>query len=141
MDLEGSGIESITCKGKAFTKSGQEISPDISDCLPKVIAVQKVEYCSDSDTVSVTVKDSKVPIPVSATLKKVTCPSMAVGATSAPAWLPIAGLGFLEGFLSEKSDDLDTRMAGVLTPVLDIQAGISDIKKGIQEYNLTDIAE
>merc|ERR1712216_722686 len=73
MDLVGSGIESISCKGKSFTKSGQDISPAISDCLPKVITVQKVEYCSDSDAVQVTVKDTHVPIPVAATLKKVAC--------------------------------------------------------------------
>lgn len=78
MDLVGKGIEGITCTGKSFTKSGQEITPDISDCLPKVIAVKKVEYCSDQDTVSVTVKDSKVPIPVSASLKKVACASTTV---------------------------------------------------------------
>jgi len=78
MDLVGKGIEGITCTGKSFTKSGQEITPDISDCLPKVIAVKKVEYCSDQDTVSVTVKDSKVPIPVSASLKKVACASASV---------------------------------------------------------------
>merc|ERR1712224_887295 len=78
MDLQASGIEKITCKGKSFTKSGQDISPEISDCLPKVITVQKVEYCSDDDTVSVTVKDTHVPIPVSATLKKVACASTVV---------------------------------------------------------------
>jgi hypothetical protein len=75
MDLSGSGIETISCTGKSFSKSGQDILPDISDCLPKVVTVQKVEYCSDDDTVSVTVKDTNVPIPVSASLKKVTCPS------------------------------------------------------------------
>lgn len=78
MDLVGSGIEKITCTAKSFTKSGQDISPDISDCLPKLVTVQKVEYCSDDDTVSVTVKDTKVPIPVSATLKKATCASTVV---------------------------------------------------------------
>jgi len=73
LDLVGSGIEGIKCTGKSFTKSGQEITPEISDCLPKLITVSKVEYCSDSDTVRVTVKDTKVPLPVSATLKKVSC--------------------------------------------------------------------
>merc|ERR1712084_52122 len=73
MDLTGSGIETISCVGKSFTKKGQEITPDISDCLPKLVTVQKVEYCSDQDTIAVTVKDTKVPIPVTATLSKVAC--------------------------------------------------------------------
>merc|ERR1712196_334590 len=75
MDLTGSGVESINCTGKSFSKSGQDISPDISDCLPKLVTVKKVEYCSDQDTVSVTVSDSTIPLPVSATLKKVACAS------------------------------------------------------------------
>merc|ERR1740120_238266 len=73
MDLTGTGIEAISCKGKSFSKSGQEITPDITDCLPKVITVQKVDYCSDQDTIAVTVKDTKIPIPVTATLSKVAC--------------------------------------------------------------------
>lgn len=73
MDLVGSGVKGIKCSGKGFTKSGQQITPAMSDCLPKVISVQKVEYCSDQDQVSVTVKDSHVPLPVSATLRSVTC--------------------------------------------------------------------
>jgi len=75
LDLTGSGIEGITCKGKSFTKSGQTISPAISDCLPSVVEVKSVNYCSDTDTVAVTVKDTKVPIPISCTLKKVACAS------------------------------------------------------------------
>merc|ERR1712232_241495 len=75
MDLTGSGIEKITCTGKSFTKSGQEITPDISDCLPSLVIVQKVEHCSDQDTIAVTVKDKKVPLPVTATLTKVACPT------------------------------------------------------------------
>merc|ERR1711907_774796 len=70
--------ETISCAGKPFIKSGQEISPAISnsDCLPKVVTVQKVEYCSDDDTVSVNFfPDASVTIPVSVSLKEVTCPS------------------------------------------------------------------
>jgi hypothetical protein len=78
MDIVGSGIEAISCKGKAFTKSGQAISPSISDCLPSVVTIQKVDYCSDSDAVVVTVKDKSIPLPVSATLKKTACPSASI---------------------------------------------------------------
>merc|ERR1711977_226250 len=73
MDLSGSGIESFTCKDHSFTKSGQEISADGSDCVPHAITVSDVKYCSDSDQIKVTVKDKIVPLPISAMLSKTTC--------------------------------------------------------------------
>jgi hypothetical protein len=78
MDLTGSGIEAFTCKDHAFTKSGQEISVDVSDCVPKGIVVSDVKYCSDSDQLKVTVKDKAVPLPISAMLSKVACASNTV---------------------------------------------------------------
>jgi len=73
MDLQGSGIAAFTCMGKSFTKSGQQIDLDVSADLPAELTVKKVLYCSNTDTISVTVKDTHVPLPVSATLKKVAC--------------------------------------------------------------------
>merc|ERR1712003_135307 len=73
MDLSGSGIEKFTCSDHAFTKSGQEISVDVSDCVPSAITVSDVKYCSDSDQIKVTVKDTTVPLPISALLSKVSC--------------------------------------------------------------------
>jgi hypothetical protein len=78
IDLTGSGIEGFTCKEHSFTKSGQQISVDVSDCVPKAIAVSDVKYCSDSDQVKVTVKDKTVPFPISAILSKVACVSNTV---------------------------------------------------------------
>jgi len=75
IDVTGDGIEAFTCSNKAFTKSGQAISTDLSDCAPKGITISAVNYCSDQDTVKVTVKDDTVPLPISATLKKVACAS------------------------------------------------------------------
>jgi hypothetical protein len=75
MDLSGSGIQSITCTGKSFTKTGQDLAVDLSDCLPEKVTISSVRYCSDSDSIRVTVKDSSVPIPISATLSKVPCAS------------------------------------------------------------------
>jgi hypothetical protein len=77
MDLTGSGIQSITCTGKSFTKTGQDLTVDLSDCLPDKVTVSSVKYCSDSDSIRVTVKDSSVPIPISTTLSKVPCASHA----------------------------------------------------------------
>jgi len=78
-DIVGSGIQDISCKGKTVTKSGQDLQTDLSDCLPSEVSITSLKYCSDSDAISVTVKDSAVPIPVSATLKKVACGSVSNG--------------------------------------------------------------
>lgn len=78
LDLAGTGIQSITCTGKSFTKSGQDLSVDLSDCLPSKVTISSVKYCSDSDAIRVTVKDSSVPIPISATLSKIPCSSQIV---------------------------------------------------------------
>jgi len=59
---------------------------------------------------------------------------LSVGGSSVPSWLPLAGLGFVEGFLSQKSADTDTCLLGALTPISDVQTGIADIKKGIKAY-------
>jgi len=78
MDLSGSGIKSFTCTDHSFTKSGQEVSVDVSDCVPSGITVSDVKYCSDSDQIKVTVKDKTVPIPISALLSKVSCLSNSI---------------------------------------------------------------
>jgi cathepsin L len=79
IDVVGSGIEDISCKGKAVSKSGQDLSTDLADCLPSAVSITSIKYCSDSDEISVTVKDKSVPIPVSATLKKADCASVSNG--------------------------------------------------------------
>jgi cathepsin L len=79
VDVVGSGIEDISCKGKAVSKSGQDLTTDLSDCLPSAVEITALKYCSDSDTISVTVKDKSVPLPVSATLKKTDCASVSNG--------------------------------------------------------------
>merc|ERR1711908_240977 len=73
LDLAGSGIEAFTCKDHSFTKSGQEIAVDVSDCVPSGISVSDVKYCSDSNQIKVTVKDKAVPLPISALLSKKSC--------------------------------------------------------------------
>jgi len=73
IDLTGTGIQGFTCADHAFTKSGQAITTDLSDCLPSGDTVPSVKYCSDSDTIAVTIKDKNVPLPITAALKKVSC--------------------------------------------------------------------
>jgi len=76
IDFSGDGIEAFTCTGKTFTKSGQDITfSDSSDCLPSGIVVSGVKYCSDSDTMKITVKDTAVPLPISAIMSKIDCPA------------------------------------------------------------------
>merc|ERR1712232_698978 len=76
LDFSGDGIEAFTCSGKSFTKSGQDITlSDSSDCLPDGIVVSGVKYCSDSDAIKLTVKDKTAPLPISAILSKIACPS------------------------------------------------------------------
>lgn len=76
VDFSGEGIESFTCSGKTFTKSGQDITfSDSSDCLPSGIVVSGVKYCSDSDTMKITVMDTAVPLPIFAIMSKIDCPS------------------------------------------------------------------
>merc|ERR1711991_674743 len=77
VDLSGDGIEAFTCTGKSFTKSGQSIAlEDSTDCLPSGIEVSDVKYCSDSDTMKVTVKDTSVPLPISAIASRIECPAV-----------------------------------------------------------------
>merc|ERR1711998_817240 len=77
VDFTGEGIEAFACSGKNFTKSGQDITfSDASDCLPNHIEVSAVKYCSDSDTMQITVKDTEVPLPISAIASKVDCSAM-----------------------------------------------------------------
>jgi hypothetical protein len=76
VDFFGDGIEAFTCTGKSFTKAGQDITfEDASDCLPSGIVVSGVKYCSDSDTMKITVKDTSVPLPISAIASKIDCPA------------------------------------------------------------------
>jgi len=79
VDIVGSGIEDINCQGKTVTKSGQDLTTDLSDCMPSAVTITSLKYCSDSDTIKVTVKDTSVPIPVSATLSKTDCASVSDG--------------------------------------------------------------
>merc|ERR1719262_1046405 len=48
LDLTGTGILGFTCADHSFSKSGQDVSVDLSDCLPSGVTVPEVKYCSDS---------------------------------------------------------------------------------------------
>merc|ERR1712209_184389 len=69
----GSGLESISCLGKSFSKSGQDLVADLSDCV-SLASISKLEYCSDQDQIVATIKDGF--ISTNAVLTKVACDSM-----------------------------------------------------------------
>jgi hypothetical protein len=71
-DVTGSGIEKINCVNKAFTKSGQTLTADLSDCVQS-IKISSLEYCSDQDQVLVNAKVG--PVPAAVPLKKTPCPA------------------------------------------------------------------
>merc|ERR1712066_738254 len=44
MTLSGSGIQNFNCASHSFSKSGQDVSVDLSDCLPSGVTVPDVKY-------------------------------------------------------------------------------------------------
>jgi len=72
LSLTGAGLKAFTCGDHDFTKSGQDVTTDLSDCLPSGVTVESVKYCSDSDNVVVKVKDTVV---LTVTAKKIACGS------------------------------------------------------------------
>lgn len=59
--LSGSGVSGFTCSSHEFTKNGQTISADLSDCLPNNVVIESLTYCSDQDTLQVSVNDKNIP--------------------------------------------------------------------------------
>jgi hypothetical protein len=81
MDLIGSGISPFECKGVHITKNGQEVSPDmdaLKHCLPRGVSFEKAQYCSDTNQVQVSIKDSNIPFigTITKTAQAVECPKI-----------------------------------------------------------------
>jgi hypothetical protein len=62
-----------------------------------------------------------------------------VNSDTLPSWLPLAGLGFLEGFT--QTSDLHECVKAGMVPSGDIKAAILDIQSGLQEHNVTDLQD
>ena len=75
VDITGSGLESVSCLG--FSKSGQDLSVDLSDCVNDV-QINSLLYCSDQDEIHATVWKSFIRVDVP--LVRSSCSS--VGATT-----------------------------------------------------------
>merc|ERR1712159_589323 len=76
LDLTGVGKMAITCQQKSFSKNGQDISTDLSDCAHGVAQVKSIQYCSDQGTMAITLK--KGWFTLSSTLAQTDCPSEAL---------------------------------------------------------------
>ena len=63
--MTGSGLESISCLGESFTKSGQDLTVDLSDCVYDV-QISSLQYCSHQDEIHATVVKSFVRVALSA---------------------------------------------------------------------------
>jgi len=72
-DIAGSGVEGFSCSSKEFTKAGQTISTDLSDCVPSTVSLSEIDYCSDQDAIKVKVKVSGVPFAITTAATRVDC--------------------------------------------------------------------
>ena len=54
VDITGSGLERIHCLGNSFSKSGQDLTVDLSDRV-KDFQINSLQYCSDQDEIHATV--------------------------------------------------------------------------------------
>jgi len=66
LDMIATGLSAEQCYDKSFTKSGQDITVDISKCASGATATAK--FCSDQNAIALSVTLSKVPIPLMAGL-------------------------------------------------------------------------
>ena len=63
IDVTGSGLESVSCFGRSFTKSGQNLSVDVGDCADEV-QISSLQHCSDQDEIGPTMGKSFVRLDV-----------------------------------------------------------------------------
>mmetsp|Transcript_3172 Transcript_3172/g.7130 ORF Transcript_3172/g.7130 Transcript_3172/m.7130 type:complete len:144 (+) Transcript_3172:91-522(+) len=75
VDVSGSGLETIACSGKAFTKNGQTLTGDWTDCVKPPITISSILFCSDQNQVLVNCQVG--PVPTASPLTPCTCPSEA----------------------------------------------------------------
>lgn len=72
MDVTGGGFLSVNCTNHEFTKQGQEIKVNVSDCVWGV-TLSDIKYCSDQDISVLTLTYAGMPL--TATLKRASpCP-------------------------------------------------------------------
>ena len=72
LDMLATGMVPMTCTDKKFTKSGQLIAVNVSDCVDPQVTVGDIKYCSDQDVSLLTM--SYAGIPLTATLTREACP-------------------------------------------------------------------
>ena len=70
--FEVGGLDDFACSNKPFTKAGQNITPDLSDC--RDVFMTDIQYCSDQGSVQMT-SSAEPRIPEVRTLSRVPCSS------------------------------------------------------------------
>merc|ERR1711865_327213 len=78
MSLQGTGVSSFNCKDLPITKNGQTCNPDpdkLKKCLPHGVTLEAANYCSNTDQVQVTIKDSNIKVlpSITGTASRVKC--------------------------------------------------------------------
>ena len=85
MEVSGGYLgAAFTCPNEDFTKTGQKISADLSDCQTTGLSIPEIAYCSDQDSVRVMIKPD-IPDPFHATLSRVACSSREAKAVAVAA--------------------------------------------------------
>lgn len=59
--LMGNGVSNFACSSHVFTKDGQAIDVDLSDCLPRGVVINEIDYCSDQGSLSIKLDDTNIP--------------------------------------------------------------------------------
>ena len=72
LDMIATGMVPMSCTDKKFTKSGQLIAVNVSDCVDPQVTVGDIKYCSDQDVSLLTM--SYAGIPLTATLTREASP-------------------------------------------------------------------
>ena len=86
MEVSGGYLgAAFTCPNEDFTKTGQKISADLSDCQTTGLSIPEIAYCSDQDSVRATIKPDIPTTPFNATLSRVACSSREAKAVAAAA--------------------------------------------------------
>ena len=80
--VEVGGLDDFACSNKPFTKAGQNITPDLSDC--RDVFMTDITYCPDQGSVQMTSSDEGIR-PDVITLSRVACSSREAKAVAAAA--------------------------------------------------------
>jgi len=74
-DIDGDGVSDFTCRSKPFTKVGDDLIVDLSDCGPDGAEILALTYDPVHDRISSTVHVTTPSLTKTAKMNRITCPS------------------------------------------------------------------